>query len=125
MPSTILFQPSMLRNPREELAASNKLHGEVNLRLGRHNLMELDDIRVRYHLHHRDLALNLFHHPNADHLLLAYNFHGDVLAGAQVASEVDFSESAVAEEAAELVAAVENGGGGGGGRGGNGDFFHC
>ncbi|GFP90208.1 cbl-interacting protein kinase 5, partial [Phtheirospermum japonicum] len=69
----------------EELAAADELHGEVDLGLAGHDLVELDNVGVAlHHLHDRDLALHLFHHTDADHFLLADDLHRHALAGQQV-----------------------------------------
>ncbi|CAA7408081.1 unnamed protein product [Spirodela intermedia] len=84
------------------------LHGEVDLRLGGHHLVELHDVRVSNHLHHGDLPLHLLHHPGLDHLLLADHLHGYAPAAADVPREVDFPEGAMAEETPHLVLALED-----------------
>lgn len=124
MPGAVLLEAAVLGDPGEELAAPHELHGEVDLGFGGHDLVELDDVWVGDHLHHRDLSLHLLGHPDADHLLLRHDLHGDVAAGAEVAGEVDLGEGAVAEEAAELVPALEDVATGGGRGGGRSNFFH-
>ncbi|CAL9063083.1 unnamed protein product [Musa banksii] len=95
-------------DPGEELAPADKLHGEVNPGTGGHDLVKLDHVGVAHHLHGRDLTLNLHHHPGADDRLLIHHLHGDAPPVADVAGEVDLAEGAAAEDATELIAAIED-----------------
>jgi hypothetical protein len=51
----------------KEAAAAHELHGEVDLGLAGHHLVEVNDVWVLHHLHHQDLPLDLIHHPQSAH----------------------------------------------------------
>ncbi|CAA6670250.1 unnamed protein product [Spirodela intermedia] len=91
----VLLQAAVPRDLGEELAAADQLHGQVDLCLGGHHLVELDDVRVGDHLHHRDFPLDLLHHPYLDHLLLPHHLHGNALAALHIPGVVDLREGPV------------------------------
>ncbi|CAA7407304.1 unnamed protein product [Spirodela intermedia] len=94
-PRGVLLQAAVPRDLGEELAAADQLHGQVDLCLGGHHLVELDDVRVGDHLHHRDFPLDLLHHPYLDHLLLPHHLHGNALAALHIPGVVDLREGPV------------------------------
>lgn len=108
MTSYILAETAGSGDLGEEFAAADEFHGEINLGYRCHHFMELDDARVGYHFHNRDLAFHMFCHAHLDDLLFSYHFHRDVLAGTEVAGKVDLGKTALAKNAAKFVAASEN-----------------
>lgn len=101
-------QPATTSDQREELAAADELHSEKDLGSRSHDFVQLDDVWMGHHFHDGDLALHLLNHTGAEDFLFANDFHGDVTVGAEVTGEVDLGEGAVAEDTAELVAAVKH-----------------
>jgi len=118
-PRGVLLEAA-LGDAREELPAADELHDEVDLGLGGHDLEEADDVWVAHAAEDGDLALDVRDEAVAEGLLLVEHLDGDGLAGVGVAGVVDLGEGAVAEQAAQLVAAEQEAPalGGGGPRGG-------
>jgi len=79
----------------KELAAAHELHGDVDLGLAGHDLVELHDVGVLHHVHGRDLPLDLLHHPHLHQFLLPHNLHGHALSGLQVPRVVHLRERSV------------------------------
>jgi len=79
----------------EELAAAHELHGDVDLGLAGHDLVELHDAGVLHHVHGRDLPFYLLHHPHLHHFLLPHHLHGDALSALEVPRVVHLGEGSV------------------------------
>lgn len=118
VPSRGILLEAALGDAREELPAADELHDEVDLGLGGHDLEEADDIGVAHAAEDGDLALDVRDEAVAEGLLLVEHLDGDGLAGVGLAGVVDLGEGAVAEQAAQLVAAEQKAHALGGPRGG-------
>ncbi|PNT64584.1 hypothetical protein BRADI_4g30393v3 [Brachypodium distachyon] len=107
-PGDVLPEPARAGDPGEELAAADQLQGQVDLGPRGHHLVELHDVGVGHHLHHRDLTLHLLRHAGALHLVLGHHFDRHAAARAQVARRVHPPEVAVAKHAAQLVPPLQH-----------------
>lgn len=83
----------------EKLAAGGEFHDEVDLRLGGHDLVDFEDVRVVVEaVHGVDLANDAWLHGGVDGFGFVDDFDGDGGAVDEGARLVDLGEVAAAEE---------------------------
>ena len=110
-PRRRLRQRAAAEDLGEELAAGSELDDQVDLRLGGHDLVDLQYVRVVVEAAHGgDLANDAGLHGRVDGFGFVDDFHGDGGAVGEGLRLVDLGEAAAAQEAGELVLPEDDGG---------------
>lgn len=94
-PGDVFLQLALIEDFGEELAASDKVHDDVELALTGEDLTQIDDVAMLESLHDGDLASDIHGHFLGLDVALVHDLDGDLFARLFMDAKLDPKENAV------------------------------
>lgn len=99
---------AVVKDLGKEIPAGGKIHDEIDLGSGGHELMEMNDVGMGKAAHGGDLGDDAIGETSTDDLSFVQDFDGDLGAVGEGLSLVDLGKASAAEEMADLVLSDED-----------------